>query len=171
MLTPESLAASDFEGWVAWIDGTPLFERVPHNPTLLGLVAGARETATRRADRATLEWRDVPADRVDRFELYFGREHWPDQPVIRIDREPGHHALRFVQMKMGGLVVGADVEQGRLGLVGYRVGYWDPLRRVCEMYEYRRNGTSRRTIVATTDPFAPRPAGLGLARETVGKED
>lgn len=169
MTTPESIAASDYEGWVAWVDGSPIFERVPWNPNLLQIVTGASEQAVRFEDRNTTEWRDVPNQKIERFELYFDRAHWQNQPVIRMDREPGHHAVRFIQLKLGGLAVGGNLLQRRLGLIGYRIGYWDPLRNVCEMYEYLRNGKMTKLPIVG-DPCLPRPHGHGYAPVVMGRE-
>ena len=169
MWTPELIAASDYEGWVAWIDGSPIFEAVPWNPKLLQLAPGMTEQAVRFDDRQTMDWKNVPGEKVERFELYFCRQHWQGQPVLQMDRQPGHHAVRFVQLKLGGIAVGANLEQSRLGLIGYRVGYWDPIRNVCEMYEYLRNGQMTKLPIVG-DPCAPRPHGHGYAPVVMGRE-
>ena len=170
MESAHSIVESDYEGWVAWVDGHPIFEAVPWNARLLPLVAGARELPTRFGGRQTMEWKRVPAEQLTRFELYFARAVYPNQPVIRFDREPGGD-VRFIQMKMTGALV---TTPARLGLIGYRVGYWQRGRRhpkgglgFCAMWEVYRDGRIIE-LEPVRDPFAPKPEGHGYAPAVLG---
>lgn len=103
-LVADSIAASDYEGWVAYLgDGTPIYEEVRHSAKRGSLIRDGIELAARPADRQTMEWRDLPMDRIWRVELYFARGRWGktgrDQPVCQIDRVPDDPDFRFIQFK------------------------------------------------------------------------
>jgi hypothetical protein len=161
-----TLAESDYEGWVAYIDGVPIFEHAPRNPALLQAAGNGHQPNI--ADRATLPWREVPTARVDRLELYYARGHVQSQPAIRLQRPPGADHIRFIQLKMGGIAFGPGLRRPvRLGLMGYRVGYWDPRAQRCEMWEIGRDGKVEK-LRDVKDPCAPKPVGHGYAREVLG---
>lgn len=159
-----NLAESSYEGWVAWVDGNPIFEHIEDAPGMLtAIVAMPR----RVEDRNTTSWKKLDTRRIERFELYFARAYVPDQPMIRIDREPGYPHLRFIQMKLGGIVWGAGVRPGRLGINGYRVGYWDDRRMECRIWEALRDG-SLTELNKVKNPLLPRPLGHGYSPDVLG---
>jgi hypothetical protein len=169
----KELAASDYVGWcVHVLDGAsnvvPIFEHVSFADSLskggAGLaqpIAGAFLLPHRREDRQTMKFENVPHTRAQRLELYFAR-HKLEQPAVKIDREPGAD-VRFFQMKMGGVVVqsgaggrtGDGPGQQRLGVAGYRVGYWDRRHNKAEMVEVKANG-EKRLIGPVKHPCLPR---------------
>ena len=171
MIIDESLVPDGYEGWVAWIDGVPIFESVPHNPKLLQLAPGMVQQLVRPEARSAMQWKRVPNQKIDRFELFYARDRIPKQPVIRFDKEPNAN-VRFLQMKMGGLLGNVPL---RLGLNGYRVGYWAPERKhpkggigFCQMWEIRRDGTVI-DLEPVCNPFLSRvEGGLGYAPEVAG---
>jgi hypothetical protein len=153
---------------VAWVYDEPIFEHVEFNPNLLPLLSGAQMLEYRAKSHNTLEWRDLPHDRLTRVELYFARERFPDQPAWRADRELGLD-MRFIQMKMGSIVIDSTGMDGqkRTGIIGYRMGFWIPSRKECQMWEFTRNGYEYMGNVK--DPCAPRPEGFGFAPHVIGK--
>jgi hypothetical protein len=167
-----SLRDSDYEGWVAYVDGSPIFEAAPFEPRLAQPVIGAHVHPYRPAGRNVIEWRDLPHERVHRVELYFCRQRY-QQPVIRMDRQPGNVQLRFIQLKLGGLVlesgVGRDITGGgprRLGIRGYRIGYWNPATNECELFEITPR--ERLHLGKRRHPCELPPRGFGLAPHVVG---
>lgn len=170
-----SLRDSDYEGWVAYVDSSPIFEAAPHDPRLAQAIHGARTLPHRRVARNTLDWKDLPHERVHRLEVYFCRQSFPRQPVVRIDRMPGQ-VLRWIQLKMGGLVLnaGAGIREPfgagvqRLGIVGYRIGWWNPAARECRLLEVTPRGV--KDLGTRQHPCEPAPRGFGLAPHVVGLE-
>lgn len=165
------ISETDYEGWVAWVDGNPIFEHVEYNPKLLPLFDDANALEYRGKSRNTLDWKDLPHDRITRVELYFARERYANQPVWRADREPGLN-MRFIQMKMGSIVVATDmvnqiVGQKRTGAVGYKIGFWVPDRKECQLWEITR--TDLKHLGNVSNPCAPAPNGFGLSPSVVGK--
>lgn len=166
---------SGYQGWVVYVDGSPIFEAVPHQPRLLQPARGSIVLPPRRPDRNTMEWKNLPHDRVHRLELYFARHRLTSQPAIRIDRQPGNPDMRFLQSKLGGVAIGAgagnsrdrlDVGQQRLGVVGYRVGFWNPAANECRLFELTRDTT--RDLGSVLHPCWPAPLGFGIAPWVVG---
>lgn len=166
-----TLAESDYEGWVAWVDDVPIFEHVEYNPKLLPLVSDAKMVEYRGKANNTLEWKDLPHNKLTRVELYFAREKYPNQPVWRADREPGLE-MRFIQMKMGSVVLATDALQTRgvqrTGVVGYKIGIWVPQRQECQMWEITRSEMN--FMGKVKDPCAPRPEGFGLSPHVIGRK-
>lgn len=160
-----SIIASGYEGWVAWIDGSPIFEAVPVQSMLAPVASGLHVTATRPMNRAVREWKDLPNGQIDQLELYFARDKFPGQPVFRVWREPGSD-VRMIQMKLGGVVF-MGTSQQRLGVIGYRVGFWNRHQMLCQVWEFRRDG-SRIELPPVRDPTLPRPEGYGYAPHVVG---
>jgi hypothetical protein len=166
-----SIAASDYEGWVAWIDDTPIFEHVEYNPKLLPLISDASHLEFREKAHNVLEWKELPHDKLTRVELYFCRKKYPGQPAWRCDREPGLE-MRFIQMKLGSITIATDRVHGggqhRTGVVGYRVGLWIPSRKECKLWEINRSEIIYMGEVS--DPCAPRPTGFGFAPHVIGRK-
>jgi hypothetical protein len=175
----ESLAASGYEGWVAYVDGSPIFEARPANVSLAQLIPGAVDQV-RAAARDTVEWRDLPQERVQAVELYAFHGHWGEQPILRIDREPGFPQMRFIQMKLRGLIVPTHGARGleRTGIAGYRIGYYNPPRAEYDLLELTPQYRSQMDPAGgfrppgapplKGHPCWPRPHGFGLAPHTVG---
>lgn len=192
-----SLARSDYIGWAAYVEGTPLMEHVAYLEGLSGggnglaqPVPGALVIPPRPLARNVVKWRDVPQRQVERLELYFARHVVPPsaQPVVRLDRPAGTE-VRWIMFKSGGAVlrsvaVSKDVPkaalrdlpeawrgQERLGVTAYTVGYWAPKLEEAQMVEVRRNIQSPRDILhhgPVRHPCWPRPHGFGLTPEAVG---
>jgi hypothetical protein len=166
-----SIAESDYEGWVAWIGDTPIFEHVEYNPKLLSLISDIPHLMFRGKNRNTMEWKQLPHDRLTRVELYFAKDKYPDQPAWRCDRDP-ELEMRFIQMKLGSVVIATDTIAGggqhRTGVVGYRMGFWIPGRKECQMWEVTR--TELTYMGEVKDPCAPRPEGFGLAPFVIGRK-
>ncbi len=189
MLTTKALALSSYEGWVAWVDGIPIFEKFDTAPRRIKLIPGATDGDQRAAARNCMEWPDLPHDKVQRVELYFDRaQRHLEQPRLSLMKEPGAD-LRFFQMKMSGVVVqtygfknkvpeaklssnelhreGYPMGQHRLGIIGYRIGYWNRRAEFAEMWEVVR-GQIRTRLPPVAHPCWPAPHGYGLAPRVVG---
>ncbi len=178
------LAPSDYIGWVAYVDGVPIYEHVPNlqastkgGGEMAQPVAGALLMPYRKIERNCMDWKQVPYDRVQRLEIYFGRE-WispRNQPPIRLDR--GNPALRFIQFKRGAIIVQAGAGAGfdgggqmRSGVLSYIGGYWDPLHGRSELWEVGRTPTPNGQMLhqmTEGHPCWPRPDGFGLGPHTV----
>lgn len=163
-----TIAASDYIGWVVYVDGTPIFEKVVHPAGRASVIAGGLELPTRHGDRKTMEWKKLPHSRIQGVELYFARHRFERQPAVMLLREPGHELVRFIQMKQGAIQAQAiGGEKGgfsgiqRTGLFGYRIGYWDPKRQLCEIWTITMKETTKTSIV-TRHPALPIPLGLGI---------
>lgn len=184
MLSPQAIAASSYEGWVAWVDGIPIFEEVVESPRLAPLSNGhARER--RPADRNVMDWSDLPHEKLRCVELYFDRALIRAQPRIRIDREAGAD-LRFIQFKRGSLSLpsvsgvpgglsadelaraGYPLGQTRSGVVGYCLGYWDRRRGFTELICVKRGEPHNFRPPPRGHPCWPRPYGFGFAPAAVG---
>ncbi len=178
-----SVAASDYEGWLVYLDdGTPIFEAVRRDPKLISVVKGGVDTVERPVGRNCLEWKDLPHSRIARVEVYY-RRGLADQPCFRVDRHPGQHAIRFLVTRKGGMVAYAGAQadprdkqrtegQHRLGFTGYQFVIWNPTTRdpdhMCQRYDIdRTKGVSRRPEVRL-HPCAPKPFGFGYAPELFG---
>lgn len=188
-----SLARSDYVGWVAYVDNVPIYEHVPFAQGLrkggVGLAQPTpkAQTLTARAEnRTTMEWRDLPHDKIQRVELYYARERVPvdRQPVIRFDREPGAD-LRFIQFKTGALLTASGMAtkknqedlkhlrmgQERIPLISWTMGYWDKRKGECVLVEVTPNADGEGCMEIygpVPHPCWPRPIGFGLAPHTVG---
>ncbi len=178
MIVAPDIAASNYEGWVAYANGSPIFEAVEKNPYLKPLAPGVAE-AIRPRDRTHVEWRDLPHPQLQAIELYAFREVYGIQPIMRIDREPGNEELRFIQMKLGALQFGPGIAgQQRTGVIGYRIGYWNPVRFECDLIELTREHRKQMDPAGEfrpegspplkTHPCWSRPRGFGLGPHTVG---
>ncbi len=168
---------SGYEGWVAWLDDggplwTPVFQAVKHS-RVLPLAHGMRDLDDRPVTRTTMEWPQVPQRQIQRLEVYGLHASFPnDQPIVRLDREPGAD-LRFVVLNMGGTVVHANTDgtvsrgQERLGFVGWKVGVWDVRGDWCQMWDVTRTGVvdlGRREGSITATP----PSGYGISPHIFG---
>lgn len=201
MYTQEGLARdSTYEGWVAWVGGqavcapdgtllgydgtTPLFEAVPHNPLMAQVAGGLQDRAPQGGDRQSVDWKDVPQERVVMLELYAFREERRGgggrfdcgQPVISILKQPGRD-LRWIQFKRGGVLVpttvGPDSEpigQQRTGITAWVMGYWDRSVGHAEMWEVPRVGAwpPKLELQGANHPCWPRPWGFGLSPHVLG---
>lgn len=164
-------AAAGYEGWVAWVnDGgpipVPIFEANPIIPTLAPLIRGAKRLPVRPVERNVKMWDALDQTKIQRLDLFFYPTVY-DQPAWRVDREPGFTHMRFIQMKMGGLRINAyegdpretegllSTGVARTGLTGYRVGYWDTLRNISEIYEITL--MHRTSLGVRGCPCNPRP--------------
>lgn len=182
----EALRLSEYEGWVAWVDDDlPLFEARPPRPDLAPLASGADEQH-RRADRQTIDWDDLPHERVEELHLYFARDRYDTQPIVRLVRWPDA-PMRWIQMKMRGLQAQAmvvpreerDQDAGvqRTEIQGYRMGYYNPaMLGVTGPPDMRYSPTliievtreEVRQAPHNCHPCWPRPHGLGFAPKVLG---
>jgi len=168
-----SLAESDYEGWVAWVDSVPIFEFTRRVYGQFQVAPGLRQPSYNQPGRTCMEWKDLPKDRVQRVELFFCRERRPNgqhykQPVAIMPRPLGRADIRFLQMKMGAVVVGMSGSRGqeRTGVNGYRLGYWDPKAGTCQLHEWTR--VKHTYLGERGHPCWPKPLGFGLNPGTVG---
>lgn len=177
----QSIAESLYVGWVVWIDGNPVFQEVPVNFKLHQTVYGGLAVKNRRADRNTVDWRDLPHAKINRLEVYGFHEHYTHQPLIRIDREPGAVDLRYACMTMQGLAFGPGiVGQARTGIAGWKVGWFNPARKEYDLWEIRRDHRKRLNPAGSPQylpensnsckghPCWPRPYGFGIAPYVFG---
>lgn len=169
----DGLTEAGYEGWVAFVDEVPIFEEVRRPIGAHPLAAGAAGVVFREGAANCMEWRDLPHEKVHRFELYLRTADGKGRCVYRADRAEGSTSLRFLQMKLGGVTApgGAGAKSGgaspeRLGTLAYRVGHWDPAVPECVLYEFFRSGW--REFGRCRDPWAPRPVGFGLNRKAFG---
>lgn len=187
-----SLANSDYIGWVAYVDGSPIHEHVPFaqglrkgGVGLAQLTPDAKGLPARPENRNTMEWRDLPHERVHRVELYWARENVPPshQPVIRLDRPQGAD-VRFIQFKRAALLTSAgfaakrdaadlkDLRSGqeRIPLISWTIGVWDKRASEAVLLEVFPDRTEGYVEVhgPVPHPCWPRPVGFGLAPHTVG---
>lgn len=169
MYSPDSIRDSTYEGWVAWIDGTPvinpatngligydgvtaLFERVDDNPLLSAIATELDHLAPtpKRPDRQTVDWAQLPHARVCQLELYAFRSAYKKQPLVSITRNHNHQ-VRWIQYKRGGLlinsasVVGKDKDLiepkvRRTGVTAYVIGYWDMTAGEAKYWEVPASG-------------------------------
>jgi hypothetical protein len=185
-----SLAYSDYEGWVAYTAEGPIFERVPFSQAsakggygLAQPIPGAVLPTTREADRNTVEWRDLPHDKILRVELYWARHRVEPsrQPVVRLDRPVGMN-VRFFQFKTGGVLIQGgqssgvpvshnvfkDLSRGqeRTGIIAWTVGYWDKDNGEAKLVEVTKTEIIQRGPVC--HPCWPTPYGFGLSPQAVG---
>jgi hypothetical protein len=174
MLTTEALRASSYEGWVAWVNGQPIFEAVPLNPRLAQLAPGAATQMTRQPGRNVMDWDDVPNERIDLLEVYFDRGFRKEQPALMIAKNPGAD-LCFFQMKTTGMVVNVGVlahaqhrGQERTGVHGYRIGYFDRKQNFSMMWEVQRGVWQPKEYPIVGHPCWPRPHGYGLNPTIMG---
>jgi len=170
ILMNNNIAESDYEGWVAWVNDDPIFEHVEYNPRLLPIMPGSVSLEYRGKSNNTIAWKDLPHNKLTRVELYFAREKFQNQPVWRADREPGLDML-FIQMKLGSITLSTNKletrGQQRTGLIGYRIGFWVPGRRECQMWEITRSNIKYMGNVK--DPCAPKPIGFGLNPDIISR--
>ncbi len=190
--THTSIAESGYEGWVAWLDGTPvrnpagdltgyddatpIFERIPHNPHLANLALGAGvERIFRGGGRKTMHWGDVPQERVNWLEIY-GFRYAYSQPICQLMRQPGR-SMRWIQFKKGALILQTLVcavdEEGtgveRTGLTSWVIGFWDRTVGQAKLLEFRRDGS--KSVLAyegSNHPCWPKPLGFGLGPHVLG---
>ena len=196
MFTQDSIAASGYEGWVAWTDGTPvinpgsvligydnstpLFEAVPHNPYRLGIALDTgKEREVRATGRQTMDWKDLPHARVNTLELYGFRSAFA-QPVITIMRQLDRE-LRWIQYKRGAVVVQTLIRavdevvtgQERTGITGWVVGYWDMTAGHAKLWEFNSDGSKGPILEfeGSNHPCWSKPLGFGLAPMVLGLKD
>jgi hypothetical protein len=166
------LASSDYEGWsVLMRDGSRLYESNPWNPKLAQLHRTAYHLPIRREDRQTMAWDDVPQRDIMQLEVYFARHLGGEQPACLIQR--GCETLRFIQFKMGAIVVGSGAReadpmrgQHRQGIFGYKVGYWNWKLQEAQLYIITAKGVE--TLPKVVHPCWPRPMGYGIGAQYVG---
>lgn len=175
---PSSIAESGYVGWVATLtDGSVLFEAVPRATSAM---PGAVTKSRRPEDRNVIDWRDVPHERISRLEVYGFHDHYSEQPLIRLDREPGATDIRYCVLTMAGLAVSTAGRKGvrHIGVSGWRVGWFNPARGEYDIWEIRKSGRRRLAPDGTVlrpdgpplkgHPCAPRPAGFGIAPHAFG---
>ncbi len=169
------IRTSDFEGWVAHTNtGDVIYESLVDDPKKIQLAASVVETV-QRSDRTTMDWMDLPHDIVDHIELYWYREIFKNQPVVRISRPPGETKIRFIQYKMRGLQFsGVAVEARRTGILWYRLGFWDSVANVTKLVEVGLKGAGNGKVTGNIQelqaahPCWPKPLGFGISPVFVG---
>ncbi len=200
MYTQEMIAQSDYEGWVAWVDGTPIinpatngligwhgstpiFEKVVHAPGRASIADGMVERATRTADRTTMDWKELPHEHVRELELYAFRDVRDVQPLVTLTAN-ANRDVRWIQYKTGAVVVPAVTQIGRVldrqttaqrrvSIGAWRVGYWDRTVGQCEMIEFYADGRDphRYNHSGSNHPCWPKPMGFALAPFVLGLAD
>ena len=194
MYTQDTIKESDYEGWVAWIDGspvinpstqgimgyencTPLFENVPHNPKLASIITGVEDREVRTSDRQTIDWKNLPHGRVKVLELYAFRDIYPNQPLIQIAAQPNHDIL-WIQYKRGGLLIQTannphaitNTGQSRTGVSSWVMGYWDRTVGQAQIWDYPARGgkIQKKEFSGRNHPCWPTPLGFGLSPHVLG---
>ena len=176
-----SIAQSGYVGWVAWIDGSPVFQEVPVNFALANTSLGGTTIASRSRDRRTVDWKDLDQTKIERLEVYGFHDHYTDQPLMRIDRQPGATELRFACLTMQGLAFGPGiVGQERTGLAGWKIGWYNPALKEYDLWEIKRESRQRLNPSGSPPylhangnackghPCWPRPYGFGIAPYVFG---
>lgn len=192
MYTQQSLAESDYTGWVAWIDGspiidprdgrllgwdgcTPILESRPPNPYLIQLEGGGGEGPVRHDSRHVMDWRHLPHERVVTLEMYGFRATYPGQPVVSIVAQPDRR-LRWIQYRRRSILVRAGVggspegSPSRTGVTSWVMGYWDTTVGQAQMWDVPANGgkIGRLEFSGSNHPCWPRPLGFGLNPVVLG---
>jgi hypothetical protein len=161
-----NIADSGYIGWVVWVDGVPIFQSVPHNSKLAQPMSGAYLQQVRASDRNTMDWSDLPHDRIHRLELY-GFHDIYDQPVFRMDKPlDALSVVRYCCLTMGSVSVGSVEGQRRTGIFGWKVGWFNTKRQECGIWEVSRNG--KRQLDCNGNPCLPYPEGLGISPTVFG---
>lgn len=176
-----SIAESGYIGWVVWIDGAPVFERVPVNFKLVQPTATALLPQTRPESRNTVDWKQLDHARIDRLEVFGFYEHFTQQPLMRLDRGPGMHGIRYCCMTMQGIAFGPGmIGQRRTGIAGWKVGWYNPHRSEFDLWEITRKHRKRlnpewsptyrdeRSQPCKGHPCWPRPYGFGISPHVFG---
>jgi hypothetical protein len=169
------IRASDYEGWVAHTNtGDVIYESLADDPKRIQLGAGIVATV-QLPDRTTLDWMDLPHDIVDHIELYWHRDIFRNQPVVRISRPPNETKIRFIQYKMRGLQFsGVSPDARRTGIMWYRLGFWDSVANVTKLVEVGLKGAGDGKITGdiqelqAAHPCWPKPLGFGINPVFVG---
>lgn len=165
----EHIAASDYEGWVAYVEGSPLYQAVDRPKKAPPIIESMDQGIYRPEGPRTLSWKELPHAKVHRVEIWM-REESQGPLRFRLDRSPDNPHMRFILMNVGAVVAdqAGGTGQRRLPpLRRYRVGYWDPRRPLAQLWIVQR-GAQIEKYGACTDPFAPRPKGWGLNRTALG---
>jgi len=179
-----SIAESGYIGWVAWIDGAPVFERVPVNFSLVQTTSTAVDKPVRRQSRNTVDWKELEHPKISRLEIYGFHEHYTQQPLFRMDRAPGAEEVRYACMTMQGIAFGPGiVGQARTGIAGWKVGWYNPKRKEFDLWQITRDERIRLNPHGNPDrlsedgpackghPCWPRPHGFGIAPWVFGLTD
>jgi hypothetical protein len=179
-----SIAESGYVGWVVWVDGAPVFQEVPVNLNLQPLVYGATDITPRKGDRQTVDWKDLDQTKIERIEVYGFHEEYTEQPLMRIDRQPGAAELRFCCLTMQALAFGPGIlGQARTGVAGWKLGWYNPHLKEFDLWEIKREGRNRLNPSGSPvhlpsngnackgHPCWPRPYGFGIAPYVFGLKD
>lgn len=191
-----AIRASDYMGWVAYVEGCPIFEAEPPYIGPLN-TRGGLIVQPRPYDRTTMDWDRLPHEKVTRVELWYGREfEWISQPLVHLICNPGDD-VRFICYKQRALVqhTAATMKRDpddpdrlvmhtssveRTGVTAYRIGFWDRPKSVCRMFEACANREEILTCLLcgeavrhcnclpVSHPCWPRPWGFGIAPGVVG---
>lgn len=163
-----------------------LLEAVPFGYGLAPLLDGAEDLPVRPEGRGVVPWEKVPQEKVQAMALFFGRDlangRHQAQPAVLMVRPPGMAHVRFVCLKLGGLGIRAQIgtegepkePMGRVGIYGYRVGWYDPVANTATVVEVNR-ARGQRVLECTRHPCWPKrwgglalsPGALGLAASDV----
>lgn len=179
-----SIAESGYVGWVAWVDGVPVFQQVPRNLKLPPLVYGALDIAPRAGDRQTVEWKTLDKSKIERLEIYGFHDHYTEQPLFRMDREPGAVGVRYCCMTMQGLAFGPGIlGQARTGIAGWKIGWYNPQTKEYDLWEVKRDSRQRLNPSRSPQylpnngnackghPCWPHPYGFGIAPDVFGLKE
>lgn len=185
-----ALRESSYEGWVAYVNGEPIFERVSVHPLDIpeNVIGGTRPPV--RDGRQFAEWDELQTEafrrrvgQVHRVEVYFGRQvARMSQPAIWYACNPGDR-VRFIQFKRRARLAnagGLDSPHARTGVLSYSLGYWDRATNECRLFECDpqhpavvfcplcRLGAHECACLPIRNPCWPRPQGFGLSPHVLG---
>ena len=176
-----SIAETGYTGWVVYIDGSPVFQEIPKNFQIASTVYGGLEIAPRARDRRIVDWKDLDQTKIHRLEVYGFHEFYTQQPLLRVDREPGAKELRYACLTMQGLAFGPGiVGQARTGIAGWKVGWYNPTIKQYDLWEIKRDSRKRlnpagspkylhpESLACKGHPCWPRPHGFGIAPYVFG---
>jgi hypothetical protein len=175
-----NIGTTGYIGWVVWVDNVPIFQSVPTNFGLKQPALGAYYPNTRHADRNTLDWKDLPHDRVQRLELYGFHDFYTHQPLFRMDKPADAlDVVRYACMTMGGVAFGGHLSgPARTGIAGWKLGWLNTRLMEYDIWKITREGRFRIDnngehlpeggAPHKGHPCWPRPHGFGIGPHVFG---
>lgn len=181
-----AVAGTDYEGWLAWVEGQPIFEAVPLHAQ--PVVSGGADVY-RAESRRVMDWTKLPHMKIERLALFFLRPLYraEQQPIWSVWREL-ESDVRLIQFKRRSLVLPANSDQspGRTRVMRYTMGTWCPSATPhpeCRLWDIQANPPKGAAIMQEREgprrhpcwplpgrgeAFDPLRHGFGLGPQVVG---